>query len=66
MPRTIVKTRALVLRTMRMGETSRLVTFYTQEQGKLKVTAKGARKPKSKFGAALDLMTEVQAVCYVK
>ncbi len=66
MPRTIVKTRALVLRTMRMGETSRLVTFYTQEHGKLKVTAKGARKPKSKFGAALDLMTEVQAVCYVK
>ena len=33
MPRTIVKTRALVLRTMRMGETSRLVTFYTQEYG---------------------------------
>ena len=66
MPRTILKTRALVLRTMRMGETSRLVTLYTHDYGKLKVTAKGARKPKSKFGAALDLMTEVQAVCYVK
>ena len=66
MPRNIVKTRAIVLRTMRMGETSRLVTFYSEEHGKLKATAKGARKPRSKFGAALDLMTEVQAVCYVK
>ena len=66
MPRNIVETRAIVLRTMRMGETSRLVTFYSEDYGKLKVTAKGARKPKSKFGAALDLMTEVQAICYVK
>ena len=66
MPRTIVKTRAIVLRTMRMGETSSLVTLYAQECGKLKAMARGARKPKSRFGAALGLMTEVQAVCYVK
>ena len=66
MPRTIVKTRAIVLRTMRMGETSSLVTFYAQECGKLKAMARGARKPKSRFGAALGLMTEVQAICYVK
>jgi DNA repair protein RecO (recombination protein O) len=65
-PRTIIKTRGIVLRTMRMGETSRLVTLYTEDYGKLKVTAKGARKPKSKFGAALDLMTQLQAVCYIK
>lgn len=66
MPRLIVKTRAIVLRTRRMGETSKLVTFFTEEFGKLKVAAKGARKPKSKFGAALELMTEVQAVCYLR
>lgn len=66
MPRRIIKTRAVVLRSRRMGETSRLVTLYTEECGKLKVTAKGARKPKSKFGGALDLMCEVQAVCYVR
>ena len=66
MPRTIVKTRAIVLRSMRMGETSSLVTLYAQECGKLKAMARGARKPKSRFGAALGLMTEVQAVCYIK
>ena len=66
MPRTIVKTHAIVLRTMRLGETSSLVTLYAQECGKLKAMARGARKPKSRFGAALGLMTEVQAVCYIK
>jgi DNA repair protein RecO (recombination protein O) len=65
-PRAIVKTRAIVLRSRRLGETSKLVTLYTEDYGKLKVTAKGARKPRSKFGGALELMTEVQAVCYLR
>ena len=49
-----------------MGETSKLVALYTEDCGKLKVTAKGARKPRSKYGAALELMSEIQAVCYVR
>ena len=47
MPRTIVKTRAIVLRTMRMGETSSLVTLYAQECGKLKAMARGAASPRA-------------------
>ena len=66
MGRQIVKTRAVVVRNRRMGETSKLVTLYSEEFGKLKVVAKGARRPKSKFGAALEVMTEVQAVCYLR
>ena len=66
MGRSIVKARAIVLRTRRMGETSKLVTLYSLEFGKLKVVAKGARRPKSKFGAAMELMTEVQVVCYLR
>ena len=66
MGRSIVKARAIVLRTRRMGETSKLVTLYSLEYGKLKVVAKGARRPNSKFGAAMELMTEVQIVCYLR
>ena len=66
MGRQIVKTHAVVLRARRMGETSKLVTFYSHEFGKIKVVAKGARRPKSKFGAALEIMTEVSAVCYLR
>jgi len=66
MPRTLAKTQAIVLRARRMGETSKLVTLYTEDFGKVKVVAKGARKPKSKFGAALELMTETQVVFYLR
>ena len=66
MSRFILKTKAVVLRSQRIGETSKLITLFSEELGKLKVRAKGARKPESKFGAALELLTEVQAVCYVR
>ena len=66
MPRVIANSRAIVMRTRRMGETSKLVTLFTEDHGKVKVVAKGARKPKSKFGASLELMTEVQAMCYLR
>ena len=65
MPRSIVKTRGIVIRNWRMGETSRFVTVYTEDLGKLKVTAKGARKIKSKYGSGLELMSEIDAVCYL-
>ena len=48
-----------------MGETSRFATLYTEDLGELKITAKGARRIKSKFGAALELMSEIDAVFYV-
>ena len=66
MARVIAKTQGVVLRARRMGETSKLVTLYTEDYGKLKVTAKGARRPKSKFGGALEPLTEVQIVCYMR
>ncbi len=66
MRRSIIKTNAIVLRSRRMGETSRLATLFTEEFGKLKATAKGARRIKSKFSSALDLMAEVQIVCYMR
>ena len=49
-----------------MGETSRMSTLFSEDVGKLKVTAKGARRVKSKFGSALDLMAEVHIVYYVR
>lgn len=66
MARVIVKTAAVVLRTFRMGETSKLVTLYSEKHGKLKIVAKGARKPKSKFGGCLEVTNEIQVVCYLR
>lgn len=41
----------VVLRTHKLGETDRIVTFITQESGKVRAVAKGVRKPGSRFGS---------------
>jgi DNA repair protein RecO (recombination protein O) len=54
-------TPALVLGTVRYGETSRIVRLATREQGVVSAIAKGALRPRSRFGAALQLFSEGQA-----
>ena len=62
----IVRTDAVVLRTFDYGETSQIVTLFTRQHGVISVLAKGARRPKSRFGATLQPMAYVQAVYYFK
>jgi DNA repair protein RecO (recombination protein O) len=60
------KTEAIVLRSRHLGETSRILTLFTERFGKLAVVAKGARRPKSRFGASLDLFAHSSVVLYLK
>ncbi len=53
----IIRVEGLVLRTYRMTESSLAVILFSREQGKLRLAAKGARRPKSKFGASLQPIT---------
>ena len=62
----IVQTDALVLRSYRLGETSLIVHLFTGDHGLLRCVAKGARGPKSRFGAALEPGVRVNAVVYRK
>ena len=62
----IVRTEAIVLRTIKYGETSRIATLFTEEKGKLAVIAKGARRPNSRFGSTLQPMSYVQVVFHYK
>ncbi len=62
----IVQTEALVLRSYRLGETSLIVSLFTREFGLLRCVAKGARGPKSRFGASLEPGVRVNAVVYRK
>lgn len=54
-------TPALVLGSLRYGETSRIVRLATRDFGVLSAIAKGALRPKSRFGASLQLLSEGQA-----
>jgi DNA repair protein RecO (recombination protein O) len=43
----VYRTEAIVLRRSDFGEADRLLTVFTPERGKLRLIAKGARKPSS-------------------
>ena len=60
----IAKTEAIVLRSRKYRETSKILNLYTREFGKLSVIAKGARGPRNKFGSSLQPLNHVSAVLY--
>jgi DNA repair protein RecO (recombination protein O) len=62
----IVKTDAIVLRTMKYRETSRIATLFTKEMGKVSVLAKGARDGRSRLGGTLQVMNRVGVLFYWK
>lgn len=62
----IVRTDAVVLRTLDYGETSRIVTLLTRAHGVVGAIARGARRPTSRFGSTLQPMACVEAVLYHK
>lgn len=60
------KTEAIVLKTQRSGETSKIITFYTLKFGKLKAVAKGSRGLRSRFFGSLEPLNHVTIVYYFK
>jgi DNA repair protein RecO (recombination protein O) len=57
-----VHTAAFVLRTRPHGESDRLVTLLTEEQGKLTGIAKGAKNSRRRFAGTLEPFVHVRAV----
>jgi DNA repair protein RecO (recombination protein O) len=45
---------AVVLRTQKLGEADRIVTFLTHRTGRVRAVGKGVRRTKSKFGSRLE------------
>ncbi len=54
------RTEAIVLRRKDLGEADRLLTLLTPERGKVRVMAKGIRKPASRKAGHLELFTRVK------
>lgn len=61
----VYKAYAVVLRRRNLGETDRIVTFFSRERGKFDAVAKGARKPKSKLASATEPFRTVKLMCAV-
>lgn len=61
----LYKTEAIVLRSMDLGEADRVLTVLTPRLGKLRVVAKGIRRPRSRIGGGLEPFSDVNLVLAV-
>jgi DNA repair protein RecO (recombination protein O) len=62
----ILKTEAVVLKGWRLGETSKILSLFSRDYGKIKVVAKGALGPKSKFKGCIESLAHIGAIYYDK
>ena len=62
----LVETPAIVLRSYRYSETSKVVRLATRDLGVQSAIAKGALRPRSRFGAGLELLSEGIAQLYFR
>jgi DNA repair protein RecO (recombination protein O) len=62
----LVTTEAIVLHTYPYGETSKIVRLATPQHGVISAVAKGAHRPKSRFGARLQQLSGGAARVYMK
>ena len=62
----LVTTRAVVLQTYRYSETSKILRLMTRELGPCSTLARGALRPKSRFGGLLEPFVEGEATFFTK
>lgn len=62
----ILKTEAIVLSKMNYGDTSIILTLFTESEGKLSAIVKGGRNPKSKMGKVIEPLNHIQIIFYKK
>jgi DNA repair protein RecO (recombination protein O) len=58
------KSAAVVLGSFPLGESDRVVTFFTREFGKVRGVARAARRMRSRFAGALELFTQGELVFF--
>lgn len=57
---------AIVIGAMDYREADRIVTLFTLEHGKVRVIARGARKSRRRFAAALELFARIRAILQLR
>lgn len=62
----VALTPAIVLSTLRYSESSKIVRLATRDLGVQSAIARGALRPRSRFGAALQVLSEGHAQLYLK
>jgi DNA repair protein RecO (recombination protein O) len=58
------KSSAVVIGSFDLGESDRVVTFFSREYGKVRGVARASRRPRSRFAGALELFTVGELVFF--
>lgn len=53
----VFQTEAIVLKRIKLGEADKILTLYSPTVGKFRAVAKGVRRPKSRLGGHVELLT---------
>ena len=62
----ITHTEAIVFKTVDYQESSKIVTMFTREHGKIALMVRGVKKPKSKFSGLIEIGNILDVVYYHK
>src|SRR5882672_11930573 len=65
-PMALTETEALVLRTYNLAEADKIVVCLTRNEGLVRGVARGSRRVKNRFGAALEPFTLLHLTYYQK
>ena len=61
----LIKTKAIVIKSIKWAETSKIVSLYTRECGCIKVIAKGSRRVKSEYSGNLEPVNVIETLIYI-
>lgn len=62
----IVSSESIVLNSKKYGDTSKIITVFSADYGKISLIAKGSRVPKSKFGSSIEPISCSNLTFYMK
>lgn len=62
----LMRDEAFVLKSLKYGESDKIVTFFSKNSGKIKGVAKGASRSRKRFGGTLEPLTEVRVTYFEK
>lgn len=62
----LVHTEAIILKTVDYGDSSKILTIFSRQDGKIALIAHSAKKPKSKFSGLAEVGNMLDVVYYVK
>ena len=59
-----IKTQAFVLKSINWGDTSKIVSLYTREKGRVNIIAKGVKRKNHQHGAYFEALNQLETIIY--